>query len=253
MSEKNYRARIYERYGQERADASQTPSLARFAARAPYLRKVIREHFPADRRALILDLGCGDGAIVHFAAVAGYGNARGVDVSPAQVSVARQLGLQSVSLGDLLETLRQQESQSIDVMVAFDVIEHFTREELLPFVDEVSRVLKPDGRWILHVPNGQSPFFGAIRFGDLTHELAFTNHSLDQLLLSSGFAEVRCHEDAPIVHGAKSLVRWVLWKMIRAVLRIYVAAETGDPGGRQIFSQNLLAVAYKRKETPHGR
>jgi hypothetical protein len=84
-----------------------------------------------------------------------------------------------------------------------------------------------------------------MRYGDLTHEIAFTRESIAQLLRSSGFAEVRCFEDAPIVHGAKSAVRWVLWKMIRLALRVYIVAETGDTGRECIFSQNLLAVATK--------
>lgn len=106
-------------------------------------------------------------------------------------------------------------------------------------------MLRPGGRWIIHVPNGESPFFGSIRYGDLTHELAFTRTSLAQLLLASGFAEVRCFEDQPVVHGAKSALRWLLWRGFRGVLRLYIAAETGDARGGHIFSQNLLAVARK--------
>jgi SAM-dependent methyltransferase len=138
-----------------------------------------------------------------------------------------------------------QADASVDVVIAFDVIEHFTRDELLPFVDNVRRVLKPGGRWIIHVPNGESPFGGRMRYWDMTHELAFTRTSLAQLLLASGFAEVRCFEDEPVVHGAKSAVRWLLWKGFRGLLRLYIAAETGDAGRQHIFSQNLLAVARK--------
>ncbi len=84
-----------------------------------------------------------------------------------------------------------------------------------------------------------------MRYWDMTHELAFTRTSLAQLLLSSGFADLRCFKDAPVVHGAKSALRWLLWKGFRGVLRLYVAAETGNAGGAHIFSQNLLAVATK--------
>jgi hypothetical protein len=49
----------------------------------------------------------------------------------------------------------------------------------------------------------------------------------------------------PIPHGIKSLARWVFWKMFRNVLRLYVAAETGDSGRDSIFSQNLFCVAFK--------
>jgi hypothetical protein len=84
-----------------------------------------------------------------------------------------------------------------------------------------------------------------IRYGDFTHELCFTRTSLSQLLLSSGFQQANCFEDQPVPHGMKSAVRWALWKVFRNLLRLYVAAETGDSGHNAVFSQNLLCVAFK--------
>lgn len=245
MRTESYRNRIYGRYVEARPRTLAPSTVAGLAPRAPYLRKLVREHFPPRLDAAVLDLGCGYGALLHFAREAGYRNLRGIDGSPEQVAAARRLGIDGVEEGDLRDALRAQPDASLDVVVAFDVIEHFTRDELLPFVDDVQRVLKPGGRWIIHAPNGESPLFGAIRYGDLTHELAFTRVSLTQLLLSSGFSDVRCFEDAPVVHGVKSALRWVLWKGLRGMLRFYVAAETGDASGSHIFSQNLLAVATK--------
>lgn len=143
----------------------------------------MREHFPTDGDAAVLDVGGSHGALIHFAREAGYRNLRSVDRSPEQVAVQR-LGIEGVEEGDLGQVLRPQADASPDVVVAFGVIEHFTRDKLLHFVDQVHRVLKPGGRSIIHVPNGASPFFGAIRYGDLIHELAFTRTSLSQLLLS---------------------------------------------------------------------
>ena len=40
-------------------------------------------------------------------------------------------------------------------------------------------------------------------------------------------------------------IRWIVWKGIRASLRIYLAAESGEHRPEAIFTQNLLAVAYK--------
>ncbi|MCL1926180.1 MAG: class I SAM-dependent methyltransferase [Syntrophorhabdaceae bacterium] len=206
---------------------------------------MIRNHFPADRNASILDLGCGHGALIHFARLAGYKNIRGVDGSPEQVAAAKRLGIEGVEEADLSVFLSKQQAESVDLVIAFDVIEHFTKDELLGFVDHVCRVLKRNGRWIIHTVNGESPFFGCVRYGDLTHELVFTRKSIHQLLLSSGFFNVRCFEDAPIPHGVKSAARWGLWKAIRSVLRLYIAAETGDAGNGGIFTQNFLVVAEK--------
>ena len=141
--------------------------------------------------------------------------------------------------------LQAWEDQSADVIVAFDVIEHFTKDELLPFLDQVQRVLRKGGKWIIHVPNAEGPFGSRMRHWDFTHELGFTRTSMIQMLKSSGFSAVSCFEDTPIVHGLKSLVRWILWKMIRGGLRLYLAAETGAGERDCIFTQNFLTVAVK--------
>ena len=240
-----YRERIYQHYVYARDQMIAPPTLEGLKPRAPYLTKLVQTHFPEDRRSAILDLGCGHGALIHFARRYGYTNIRGVDRSPEQVAVARQLGIDGIEEGDLLAALSAQGEASLDVVVAFDVIEHFTRGELLGFVDQVHHVFRPDVCWIIHTANGESPFCGRIRYGDLTHELVFTQKSISQLLLSSGFSKVQCFEDAPIPHGLKSAARWVVWKVIRSSLRFYLAAETGDTAGNAIFSQNFLVVAEK--------
>lgn len=241
----SYRTRIYNHYVQARDRPLAPMTLAGLQPRAPSLRRLVQQHFPAGKDVAVLDLGCGHGALIHFARQLGYRNVRGVDGSPEQVAAAQHLGIEGVAEGDLNAMLLAQPDASLDVVVAFDVIEHFTRDELLPFVDQVHRVLKPGGRWIIHAPNGESPFGSRMRYWDLTHELAFTRSSLSQLLLSSGFSDVRCFEDKPVVHGAKSAMRWALWQGFRGLLRLYLAAETGDASGAHIFSQNLLAVATR--------
>src|SRR5262245_53128418 len=241
----DYRARLYAHYVQKRGRVLAPATPDGFRPCAPYLMRVIRRHFPADRSARVLEIGCGHGTLLYFARRAGYPQLRGVDTSPEQVAAAKRLGIAGVEQGDLLQALRATASDSYDTVVAFDVLEHFTKQELLDVVDEVHRVLTAGGRWIIHTPNGESPFVGSVRYGDFTHELAFTRESMAQLLLASGFAEVRCFEDTPAVHGAPSALRWVVWKGLRALMRLYLAAETGDPGGASIFTRNFLTVAVK--------
>jgi SAM-dependent methyltransferase len=240
-----YRARIYSKYSSARHVPLAPLSIEGLTPRAPYLQRLIRKHFPSDLQASIVDLGCGHGAIVHFARQAGYVNVRGVDDSPEQVAAARRLGIEEVTEGDLVRTLSSMPDASQDCIVTFDVIEHFTRDELIELVDEVRRVLQPGGRWIIHTPNGESPFCGRMRYGDLTHELIFTHTSIEQLLYSSGFSGVQCYEDEPVLHGLKSIVRGVFWKVIRNALRFYIAVEMGYSGKDGIFSQNFLVVAIK--------
>ena len=244
MASLDYRARIYDHYVHARTTSLAPATLSGFTSQEPYLLKVIREHFPRDRDADILDLGCGHGVLIYFARRAGYSRIVGVDRSPEQVAEARRLEIDGVREGDLMATLEELPDASQDAIIAFDVIEHFTREELLPLVDEVRRVLKPGGKWLIHTPNGESPFFGRIRYGDMTHEQAFTATSMGQLLLSSGFQSLRCYEDTPIVHGLMSALRYSIWIVLRGMLRFYLAAETGQARGA-ILTQNFLVVGIR--------
>jgi 2-polyprenyl-3-methyl-5-hydroxy-6-metoxy-1,4-benzoquinol methylase len=243
--ESNYRIRICNTYVSGRQETLAPATLEGLKSRVPSLRKLVRHHFPPDLNASILDLGCGHGALIHVARQEGYRNIRGVDGSPEQVAAAKDLGIEGVEQSDVMEALAKEQNASFHCLIAFDLIEHFNRNELIGLVDEVYRVLKPQGRWNIHTPNAESPFGMRIRYGDFTHELAFTRKSLAQVLFSSGFSRVNCYEDEPAVHGAKSATRWVLWKVFRSLLRLYLAVETGDTGRDSVFSQNFLAVAYK--------
>jgi SAM-dependent methyltransferase len=174
-----------------------------------------------------------------------YKRARGVDGADEQIRAARALGITGVERDDVMSALAATPTASLDVVVAFDLIEHFTKTEVIQLVDEVYRVLRPTGRWIIHVPNGEGPFGGRIRYGDFTHEFAFTRVSMAQLLKASGFASVQCYEDQPVPHGLKSTVRYLLWQVIRTGLLLYIAVETGDLDRSAVFSQSLLAVTRR--------
>ena len=218
---------------------------ALLSSRAASCQAVIAKHFPEKREIQGIDLGCGHGALLHFAQQAGYRQLRGVDASAEQVELAQRLGVANISQGDLWRTLEGIASDSQDLVLSLDVIEHLDKRELLSMVDDVHRILREGGRWIITTPNGESPLFGRVRYGDVTHELAFTRTSLTTLLLASGFRSVECHERAPVPVGVKGRGRWLVWKAIRALLRVYLAAESGERGHDALFTQNLLAVAFK--------
>jgi SAM-dependent methyltransferase len=243
MGDVDYRKRIYSNY--TRGALAPTDSPAVLERRRPYLQRLIRQHFPTDRSAAILEVGCGSGALVYFSRRAGYLNMEGVDLAPDQIALAKRLGVSGVRLGDAIETLKDTTTASLDVVVAFDLIEHLTDDFLLRFIDEVSRVLKPGGRLIIHTPNGESPFCSRMRYWDLTHVRAFTRNSIRQLLLSSGFREVYYSEDSPTVHGTISMARWLLWKGLRGFLRLWLMIETGETGREAIFTQNFLIAAIR--------
>lgn len=238
---KDYRNRLYNRYVTTHLSGSIEE---RVKVRAPYLCRLIKMHFPASLDARILEIGCGHGALIYYAKGLGYKYIEGVDTSLEQVEEAFKLGLRdNVRQEDLMKTLSQCVDKSYDAIIALDVIEHMTKSELLDLVEEFHRVLRSEGKLILHMPNAASPFFGRVRYGDYTHEQAFTQSSLSQLLIAYEFSEIQCFEDTPIVHGVKSFARWITWKVVRTIYRLILAAETGSVN--EIFTQSFLAVAVK--------
>lgn len=240
-----YRQRFYRDYLAAEPPGSTPAGLDRLQLRAPHLQNLIRNHFPPDKNAAILDVGCGHGAILYFAQQAGYHNVVGIDCSVTQIAEARTRGIAGVIEGDVLNVLETLAPESQDVVIAFDVIEHFTKDELLRCFDQIWRVLKPGGKCIIHAPNGTSPFCGRIRYGDVTHELAVTRESMAQLGHVCGFSQVTCYEDQPVPHGLKSGIRWLLWKLVRGLLQGYLAIETGVFDSGMILSQNLFCIAVK--------
>jgi SAM-dependent methyltransferase len=240
-----YRQRAYNSYltTQVRPDAEAILETVR--VRMPHLRRLIKRWVPADRDIAILDVGCGHGALLYALLEAGYRNLSGVDGSAEQVAAAQRLGLPQVRQGDLLTALASTSTASLDLVVAFDVLEHLFKDEVVQFMDHFRRILRPRGRLLIHVPNGEGILGGRMRYADITHELAFTYQSLLQLGMLSGFSQFHFEEDVPAVHGVMSALRWALWRVLRLPFRLVYVAETGDLGRNPLLSQNMFAVLIR--------
>ena len=130
-----YRRRLYQHYLAAGAQGQGLEEVDRLGPRAAHLQNLIRQHFPPDKDAAILDVGCGHGAMLYFARQAGYHNTAGIDCSAAQVAEAGRRGITGIIEGDVLQVLDTFPAESQDVVIALDVIEHFTKDELLGCLD----------------------------------------------------------------------------------------------------------------------
>ncbi|OGW24280.1 MAG: hypothetical protein A2X55_04965 [Nitrospirae bacterium GWB2_47_37] len=242
----SYREKIYKYYSSNRIGRLAPDTVAGFKLREPYLKKIIRDHFPENKNARIVEIGCGHGAFQYYIRKAKYINSIGIDGSEEQIKEAHRLGINNVFLGDLSDYIKYCETESIDLLIAFDVIEHFTKAELSNLTDEFCRTLKRGGKIICHTPNAEGIFGNFMRHWDFTHEIAFTRQSIAQLFLSSGFSKMESYEDKPIPHGLKSLIRYMFWQyFVRQSYRLLMLIETGGCDKNAIFSQNFLTIAMK--------
>lgn len=243
MSLEEFRQFIYGSYSDTHAVYSNT-ELSESAGRQFQFRHFLQNNLPPNKATRVLDFGCGDGSLLNEAEGLGYLNLTGVDVSAGMISLAQSKTSAAVHAADGLAFLAKCEEGAFDVIIAFDVLEHFTRPELLTAAKTFFRALSVGGTLLLHLPNGASPFHGRIRWGDVTHEQAFTRNSLAQVLEPVGFKNIAAYEDAPITHGLKSLIRTMLWKLLRIQSVTWLVAETGQLHGH-LLTQNIFVTATK--------
>lgn len=231
--------RIYGGYRSSRA----LPGTVKARADAKVFDRRYDRFLPADPGARIVEIGCGDGSFLAYLRARGFCSVEGVDVSPEQVAAARGAGRPEVVLSDNADRLRRFEDE-LDLIVALDVIEHYTKPRLLDLLAAVHTALRPGGVFLVQTPNADGPFGARHRYSDFTHELAFTPSSLTQVLRLAGFRRIECVPVEPVVHGPASLARWCAWKLIRAALVASLAVETGCLRGH-ILTMNMIGAAWK--------
>jgi 2-polyprenyl-3-methyl-5-hydroxy-6-metoxy-1,4-benzoquinol methylase len=196
---------------------------------------------PADRNVRWLDLGCGQGQLMSLAISNGFREVLGVDLSDEMLAACQANGL-NVCRDDATESVRQLSSGAYGVVSAFDFLEHLPQNEALALLKEARRLLEPGGVMFIKVPNGASPAVGDMFCSDLTHESLFTPSSLAQLATLAGFSRCDVREVGPVPHGIRSVVRYALWKGVRAWYRLLNAIETGAPGADVITRVMLLRL-----------
>lgn len=240
----DYRSRIYENYATGFQDARlDFDADAAYRWARPY-RYYFRDWLPREKDAAILEVACGGGKLLHFLQQSGSENIHGVDISPEQVAIARQV-LPNVHHGDALEFLRKHPGE-FDLVLGLDIIEHFTKPEVLEFLDACFEALKPGGRLVLQTPNSESPWGSVHRYNDFTHEVGFNPNALTRLLGLCGFVDSEPRElgPVPLGHSIKSTGRWLIWQSIRLFLKLWNLAETGASGSG-VFTRVFLISAIR--------
>jgi hypothetical protein len=92
-------------------------------------------------------------------------------------------------------------------------------------------------------PNAEAPFWGRIRYGDFTREIAFTEGSLRQLFATAGFGSIAVYPAGPVCLRVKDIPRQMLWRCLEAVYRLMVFAETGRRWA--VVTESIIAMARR--------
>lgn len=164
-----------------------------------YRRVVLRDHVgcvtraaaglsPAGGSPRLLDVGCGSGLLLSVLKSRGF-DVRGFDSSREARAVAKHLHGVDVVVGESVAKAGFA-ADEFDVVTLFHVLEHVSDPRQV--LSEVRRILQPQGRVLVQVPNiesWQSRLFGGRWYGlDVPrHVVNYSHYAIRKLLGSAGF------------------------------------------------------------------
>lgn len=181
----------------------------------------------------VIELGFGNGGFLRFAKDAGA-SVGGTELLAEARARAMERGV-CVYMPDLSDAVAET-AGAFDLVVAFDVMEHMTREQLLALFDTLAALLKSGGHVLARFPNAQSPLGCVSQNGDTTHRSALSAKVLTQILTGKPWTIVRAGNPYMVLdadsltqriglqarHAARRGVEW-------AVNRLYGLDITLDP------------------------
>lgn len=148
----------------------------------------IKNALPIDKKARILDIGCGLGSFMVFLKNEGYENVYGIDISDEAYLQGQKNNLKVSKIEDILNFNPE---EKFDFFYMNHVLEHIEKDKIIPTLTHIyENLLTPTSKGLVIVPNAQSNTGSYWAFEDFTHSTLFTSGSLLYVLKSAGFCDV---------------------------------------------------------------
>lgn len=152
---------------------------------------------PADRGAVILDVGCGPGRVLAFLESRGYTRLEGFDRDPDAVAAARARVAAPVAVEHDWSRFLSNRKSAFDLIILKDVIYYVPRDQVVDELRTVRAALKPGGRVIVEVFNGAAFTGPFVAHKDDAILWTPTEHTLRRFLERAGFSAVTLHAQRP--------------------------------------------------------
>lgn len=193
-----------------------------------------------EKTSAILDLGCGYGSFLSFLQSKKYTNVTGVDLSTQEISICKRLFKSYNFVQEDILNFVSNTNQKFDVVYLSHVIEHIKKEDLFVFLEGVKRMLNDQGIFVIIAPNSGAYFNAAAnRYGDLTHEIGFTELSLRQVLMVAGFGDI----EARNFYGVGKPFLRILRKSALLLFELFVQVLGYDK--QNVHTPSILMIAKK--------
>ncbi len=246
----DYRKRCYDSYVNTSWKHTHNMSEKEYVLLRKVYQNRFKKYLPENKDARILDVACGPGHFLSFLQKEGYKHAQGIDISDEQLALASKMGVQNIKKADLFSWLSDNKA-GYDLIVAFDIIEHLHKPEIIKALDLINSALKPNGNIIIGVPNASSLFGSGSVHINFTHETGLTPKSISQIIRVCGFNNVHVKGEKPVIHDFRSTIRAGAWAILRNLISLYLLIEGGSGRGLwqrdNIIESRMFAVGYKQK------
>lgn len=222
-----------------------TPSKSLIDYKKRRFSKNFLDFLPEDKNSMILDIGPGLGEILDVCHELGYNYASGIDISPSVVSFLKKRNI-PCELTDSSAKWLEARPSKYDMIFMLDVLEHISKHEVIQQLKACYTALTSNGCLLIMVPNGQATEGFLHRNNDITHEVAYTPHTLSQVLISSGITNFQFY---PFEEYCETETAW-----IRDVRKEYLdwirftRKLTHNLNG-EILSPEFFAVIYKGEKS----
>lgn len=126
----------------------------------------------------------------------GYLNIETIDLIPKCVEFVKQeFGINAYNI-DVLSffesNFESKKEEKWNVIFAFDVIEHLTKNKIVLLMRYIYSALNKNGIFIARVHDGVNPPRLYTRYSDFTHEIVFIPLSMNELSKAVGFLKITC-------------------------------------------------------------
>ena len=215
-----------------------------FSKFAKFYQRNYFKHIPKERKIRTLVISCGAGYMVELMNTEGYTDVLGIDSDPYKIAVAEQHGL-NCQVANAFPFLRENK-EPYDFIFAEQEINHLTKDEILLFLDLCRRNLSTGGMLCVHSLNGANPITGAeAKAQNFNHYNAFTEYSLRQILVYSGFEKIKVFQLNLYIFFENPLnyVGMTLNSIINVALRAAFIFYGKD---NKIFSKKIAAIGVNK-------